>query len=47
MMGSAEYVTDHRVETPGWYAVRGDDLLAGPFQSSDEADWWLDKALTI
>ena len=29
------------VNEPGWYAVQGDNILAGPFNTKAEAEGWI------
>ena len=34
---------DLGVEKPGWYVVENNRVLAGPFDTKDQADNWIQK----
>lgn len=42
-----ELARDEAYRGPGVYAVDMNGLVAGPFDSHDECDWWLEKSLRI
>lgn len=43
----SEWVEPDGDEEGGWYVVRGSDRVSGPFDSDDEADWWISKCLEV
>lgn len=54
MLTHAEYVedaddlaADQAYEGPAWYAVDMNGIVAGPFDDSDQCDWWIGKACRV
>jgi hypothetical protein len=38
-----ELASDQAWSEPAWYAVDLNGIVAGPFDSDGECDWWLSK----
>ncbi|MFZ3481955.1 hypothetical protein [Sphingomonas sp. 3-13AW] len=42
-----ELAADEAYSRPAWYATDMNGLVAGPFDTADEAEWWITKALRV
>jgi hypothetical protein len=44
---ASEHATDEAYDGPAHYVVDMNGLVAGPFDTADEGDWWIAKSLRM
>lgn len=44
---ASEHASDEAYDGPAYYVVDQNGLVAGPFDTADEGDWWIAKSLRI
>lgn len=50
MMATVEWLEesdDEAFEGTGWYVVDMNGIVAGTFDSDDEAEWWISKSKRV